>query len=526
MEIQFFRDWKAAQGVRRKWLLPKQMRYIQSITKESLSGRVGTAMVSNYLLTTGVSGLDDILRGGLIPNRLYLVVGSPGAGKTTLAMQFLIEGARRGEKCLYITLAETHSELEAVARTHGWSLEGIHIFEMPSIHGRDSDDEYTLFHPSEVELANTVAAIRAEVERCKPTRVVIDSLSELRLIAQDALRYRRQILALKQFFAQTGCTTIVLDDAGDELSNHVLTIAHGVIRLDAVAMDFGPRRRRLEAVKMRELNFRGGFHDYEIRTGGIEVFPRLVAAEHHREFHQEQFSSGIEMLDQMLGGGLHTGTSTVVVGPAGSGKTTLTSQYALTAAEQGVHSTVYIFDERLPTFLTRADGLNMPIRPHMKAGRIQVQQIDPAEMSPGEFAWQVRRSVEQDNTKVVVIDSLTGYLHAMPDERFLILQMHELLTYLNQKGVVALLVVAQQGLSRMGIDSPIDLSYLVDTVLALKYYEAEGEVRRLISVFKKRPGGHEHISRELRMGPDRFTIGKVVENLDDVLSPIPRIVRH
>ena len=476
----------------------------------------------NGRISTGVPGLDDVLRGGLVRNRLHLVDGAPGAGKTTLAIQFLREGIARGEKALYITLAESAHELAAVAESHGWTLDGIEVYEMPSVHGGGGEqNSYTLFHPAEIELANSAQSIAQQVERVRPKRVVIDSLSELRLIAQDPLRYRRQLLALKQFFGKAGCTTLVLDDLSDDASNRLLTIAHGVIRLEAVMMAFGPRRRRMEVLKMREVPFRGGFHDYEIRTGGLVVFPRLVAAEHGSEFRQDLYSSGIPTLDLMLGGGVHTGTSTVVTGPAGAGKTTLTSQYALAAAERGQKSSIFIFDERLPTFLTRAEGLNMPIRNHMEAGRIQVTQVDPAELSPGEFAWAVRRSVEE-GADVVVIDSLTGYLHAMPDQRFLLLQMHELLTYLNQRGVVSMLVVAQAGLTTLQMESPIDLSYLVDTVIALKYYERECEVRRLISVFKKRPGGHERTSRELLMGPDRFNIGEPVKDLRNLLAAIPQ----
>lgn len=473
-------------------------------------------------VSTGVPGLDDILRGGLVANRLYLVDGAPGAGKTTLSLQFLREGVKRGEKGLYITLAESEAELRAVARSHGWTLDGVEVYEMPSVHGAGGEqNSYTLFHPAEIELANSAQSIAKQVELARPNRVVIDSLSELRLIAQDPLRYRRQLLALKQFFSRYGCTTLVLDDLTAEPSNRLLTIAHGVVHLEAVEMAFGPRRRRLEVIKMRELPFQGGYHDYEIRTGGLEVFPRLVAADYGKEFKQGYFSSGIPDLDQMLGGGVHTGTSTVITGPAGAGKTTLTSQYALAAAERGMKSAIYIFDERLPTFLTRAEGLNMPIREHLEAGRIKVVQVDPAEMSPGEFAWAVRRSVEE-GAEVVVIDSLTGYLHAMPDQRFLLLQMHELLTYLNQQGVVSMLVVAQAGLTTLQLESPIDLSYLVDTVILLKYYERQGEIRRLINVFKKRPGGHETFSREMQMGPDRFNVGDRVTHIRNLLAAIPQ----
>lgn len=472
-------------------------------------------------VSTGIAGLDDVLRGGFVRNRLHLVDGSPGVGKTTLALQFLLAGAQMGETGLYITLAESANELRAVAKSHGWSLDAIEVYEMPSVHGTNDDNAYTLFHPAEIELANSAQSIARQVERTSAKRVVIDSLSELRLIAQDPLRYRRQLLALKQYFARAGCTTVMLDDLTDDPSNRMLTIAHGVVRLEAVEMSFGPRRRRLEVLKMREVSFVGGFHDYEIRTGGLEVFPRLIASEHSTEFDLNQFSSGIPMLDQMLGGGVHTGTSTVITGPAGCGKTTLTSQYALATAERGEKSAIFIFDERLATFLARAEGLKMPISEQMKAGRIDVIQVDPAELSPGEFAWKVRRAVEK-GCRVVVIDSLTGYLHAMPDEKFLLLQMHELLTYLNQQGVVTMLVVAQTGLTSLQMESPIDLSYLVDTVVILKYYQRDAEIRRLISVFKKRPGHHEHIAREMLMGPERFNVGDRIDNIADLLAAFPQ----
>jgi circadian clock protein KaiC len=455
-------------------------------------------------LSTGIPGLDDVLNGGLPVNHLYLVQGTPGTGKTTLAIQFLRAGAAAKESCLYVTLAETKQELRAISRSHRWSIAGVEIFQALAADPLHSSEEreYTLFHPSDVELAETIESIMAAVRRLNPDRVVIDSLSELRVLSVDKLRYRRQILALKQALVERSCTVLLLDDLSDTDANHLHSIAHGVIALEQIASEYGRDRRRLRVIKMRGVAFREGYHDFQIRTGGQIVYPRLVAAEHH------PVSSDIKDLDKMLGGGLHKGTSTVLLGPAGAGKTTFASQFALAAAKRGEHAAMYIFDEGLQTFFARAAGLGMDIEKYVHEGLIKVQQVDPAELSPGEFAHSVRQNVELTDAKVIVIDSLNGYLHAMPDQRYLLLQMHELLMYLNQRGVVSMLVIAQHGLDDNTTQSPIDLSYLVDSVIRLRYIETNGEIRRALSILKKRPGAHDHTIREYRLGTDTITIGE------------------
>ena len=463
-------------------------------------------------ISTGIPGLDNILKGGLPLNHLYLVQGTPGTGKTTLAMQFLRAGAASGDRSLYVTLAETKRELRSIARSHGWSLKGIEIYQALAADPSHTSEEreYTLFHPSDVELAETIEGVMGEIRRLNPQRVVLDSLSELRLLSADKLRYRRQVLALKQVLVERSCTVLLLDDLADTDSNHLHSIAHGVIRLEQIASEYGRDRRRLRVVKMRGVAFREGYHDFQIRTGGQVVYPRLVAAEHHDNFDKEPVSSAIESLDEMLSGGLHQGTSTVLLGPAGAGKTTFASQFALAAAKRGEHAALYIFDEGLQTFFARAAGLGMDIKQYVDRGLIKVQQVDPAELSPGEFAHTVRQDVEGDGAKVIVIDSLNGYLHAMPDQRYLLLQMHELLTYLNQKGVVSMLVIAQHGLDDTILEAPIDLSYLVDSVIRLRYFEKNGEVRRAVSILKKRPGAHDHAIREYCLGPNTITIGEAL----------------
>ncbi len=398
-------------------------------------------------ISTGMSGLDDILGGGFDPDRLYLVEGTPGSGKTTLALQFLLDGVKRGEKVLYITLSESESELRLIATRHGWSLTGVRIFQLvPPEASEGPDQEVTLFHPAEIELAETTKMIFEQVRQHGPVRVVFDSLSEMRLLAQNSLRYRRQILALKHFFAGRKCTVLLLDDLSshvDDLQLH--SIAHGVVLLEQLALDYGAERRRLRVTKMRGIAFRGGYHDFTIEHGGLSIFPRLIAAEHHKEFHGESISSGSDGLDALLGGGLNRGTSALFIGGAGVGKSTVALSYAVAAAERGEHAILFAFDEGLGTIFARAEGLGIPLRAHVDAGRLVIQQIDPAEMSPGEFAANVRDAVERQNARVVVIDSLNGYLNAMPNEKFLILQMHELLSYLNQLGVVTILVLAQHG---------------------------------------------------------------------------------
>jgi circadian clock protein KaiC len=479
----------------------------------------------DHRISTGMSGLDNILGGGLDPDRLYLVEGAPGSGKTTLALQFLLEGVKRGEKVLYITLSESESELRLIATRHGWSLDDVPIFQMvPSEASHGPDHEVTLFHPSELELGETTKMIFEQVHRNEPTRVVFDSLSEMRLLAQNSLRYRRQILALKHFFAGRKCTVLLIDDlssSAEDLQLH--SIAHGVIALEQLALDYGAERRRLRVTKMRGIAFRGGYHDFTIERGGLSIFPRLVAAEHHKEFHGEAISSGSQGLDALLGGGLHRGTSALLIGGAGVGKSTVAMTYAVAAAERGELAILFAFDEGLGTIFARADSLGVPLRDHVTAGRVIIQQIDPAEMSPGEFVATVREAVEKENARVVVIDSLNGYLNAMPNEKFLILQMHELLSYLNQLGVVTILVLAQHGL--MGpMQSPLDMSYLSDTVVMLRYFEADGLVRRALSVVKKRSGGHEYSIREFRLKQGGLHVGPPLKEFRGIFTGTPTYV--
>jgi len=474
-------------------------------------------------MSTGVAGLDDVLHGGLSPNRLYLVEGVPGSGKTTLGMQFLTAGARRGEPVLYVTLSESREELEDIADSHGWSLQGISMRELiPSERSLEPDDQYTVFHPSEVELTETTSLLLKDVEQLKPTRVVFDSLSELRLLAGNPLRYRRQILALKQFFSGRGCTVMMLDDlTSTDRDLQVQSIAHGVIALDQLVPEYGSDRRRLRIVKFRGKVFRGGHHDYAIRTGGLEVFPRLVASEHRRGSVQGRLSGGIPEIDQLLGGGIEFGTSTLIVGAPGTGKSTLTAQFATSAAERGLKSALFIFDESPHTLLSRAAGTGIPVAKHVDSGLVRIQPVDPAELSPGEFAHTIRSAVEKDGVKLVVIDSLNGYLNATPEERFLTIQLHELLTYLGQMGVATIIVGAHQGLIGPNMISPVDASYLADAVVLLRYYEAEGEVRQAISVVKKRGSAHERTIRDFRLSEKGVHIGEPLRRFRGVLTGVP-----
>lgn len=472
---------------------------------------------------TGTSGLDQILEGGLSANRLYLVEGDPGAGKTTLALCYLIDGARHGETGLYVTLSETKEEITSVASSHGWSMDGIHIVELvASEQSLTPDSQYTMFHPSETELGETTRAVLDEVERVKPSRVVFDSLSELRLLAQNPLRYRRQILALKQFFAGRKCTVLFLDDRTADASDlQVRSIAHGVIMLEQLSPEYGAERRRLRIEKMRGRSYRGGYHDFRIVKGGLEVFPRLVASEHHATFPREQVASGLKALDDLLGGGLDRGTSTLLMGPAGSGKSSVAIQYAVAAAERGEKAALFTFDESLGTLLTRTTALGMDLEGHIRSGLIMVQQVDPAEMPPGEFVQRVRHQVEQEGRRLMIIDSLNGYINAMPEERFLTIQLHELLTYLGQQGVTTLLVVAQHGLVGSAMQSPVDVSYLADSVILMRYFELHGRVKKAISVVKKRSGPHEEAIRELRIEPGGIRVGSPLANLRGVLTGVP-----
>ena len=475
------------------------------------------------LAATGIAGLDDILNGGLTPNRLYLLEGMPGSGKTTLAFQFLREGVRCGEPVLYVTLSETREEIAAVAASHGWSLEGIFIRELvPSEESLEPGEQYTVFHPSEVELSDTTKKILDDVEKLRPARIVFDSLSELRLLAGNPLRYRRQILALKQFFAGRRCTVLLLDDlTAAEHDLQVQSIAHGALLLEHTMPAFGPLRRRLSVSKYRGSDFRGGYHDYAIRRGGLEVYPRLVAAEHRQLSTRERMESGLAGLDKLIGGGLERGTSTLIQGAAGTGKSTLSALFCSRAAERGEHAALFIFDESVNTLLSRVEGLNIPLRKHVDAGRVSVQQVDPAELSPGEFVDAIRRAVEDRQASIVIIDSLNGYLNSMPDEKFLIIQLHELFTYLGQRGVASVLVAAQHGLMGAQMTAPVDASYLADSVVLLRYFEAEGEVRQAISVVKMRGGEHERTIREFSMKGGRVSIGEPLRDYRGVFTGVP-----
>jgi circadian clock protein KaiC len=471
----------------------------------------------------GIKGLDDILHGGLTPYRLYLAEGVPGAGKTTMAMQFLREGARLGESVLYVTLSETDEELRTVAESHGWSLDGIDIHELvPSESLLEGDQQNTMFYASEVEMNETTKAILRKVEQLKPTRVVIDSLSEMRLLAESALRYRRQILALKQYFASRRCTVLFLDDLTE--SNYDLqiqSIAHGVIALEQLNPEYGSERRRLRVVKYRGSQFRGGYHDYTIRPGGLEVFPRLVAAEHRRGRDRTRISSGIVELDTLLGGGVENGTSALIAGPPGTGKSSLAARFVTAAAEQGLRGAMFIFDETINTLLTRVSSLGTDLEKHIDSGHVTVQQVDPAELCPGQLAHAIRLAVEEQHVSIVVIDSLNGYLNAMPGEQFLTIQLHELLSYLNQMGVVTLLVGAHQGLIGAQMQSPVDASYLTDAIILLRYFEAYGEVRQAISIIKKRGGNHERTIREFRLDAGRIRVGDPLREFRGVLTGTP-----
>lgn len=475
-------------------------------------------------VSTGSDGLDDILGGGFDANRMYLYEGRPGTGKTTIALQFLLKGVRNGERVLYISLSETRRELKLVAQRHGWSLDGVDIFELvPPETTLDPERELTVFHPAEMELSETTNLIFGEVERINPTRVVLDSLSELRLLAQNPLRYRRQVLALKHFFTNRNCTVILLDDLSssqDDLQLH--SIAHGVVMLEQLAIDYGAERRRLRVIKMRGIRFRGGYHDFNIEAGGLRIFPRLVAAEHHKPFAPGEFaSSGNAELDQLLGGGLERGTNALLLGSAGVGKSSVALTYAIAAAERGEHAVMFAFDEGRGTVEARSRTLGLPFEKFVASGHIRFQQVDPAELSPGEFAANVRRSIEENNARVVIIDSLNGYLNAMPDERFLILQMHELLTYLGQQGVLTILVLAQHGLVGP-METPLDISYLSDAVLMLRYFEFGGTVRRALSVVKKRSGNHEHTIREFRLTGSGIKLGPPLKEFSGIFSGNPR----
>lgn len=472
-------------------------------------------------VSTGIADLDNILGGGLTANRSYLLEGTPGSGKTTIALQFLLDGARQGERGLYITLSETAAELAEVGRSHGWSLDGIELFELVNEAGLDPDSEQSILEPSEVELGETIQGVMDCVDRLRPTRVVFDSLSEMRLLAQNSLRYRRQILALKQYFSTRECTVLMLDDRSSDPGDLQLhSIAHGVITLEQAAQEYGSERRRLRVVKMRGVKYRGGFHDFAIETGGVAVFPRLIAAEHHRAFTGDLVSTGVAHLDDMLGGGVTPGTNTLLNGPSGVGKTTTAVRCGLTAIQRGEKAAYYLFDEGVATMLARSRAMGMDLQPHIDSGDLQVFQIDPAELSPGEFASWVRRAVEQDGVRFIVIDSLNAFLQAMPGEKYLMLQMHEMLSYLNQQGVITMLILGQHGIIG-DVRSEVDLSYLSDTIVLFRYFESRGNVLKAVSVAKSRTTAHEASIREFRLTGSGIQIGEPLKDFEGVLTGLP-----
>jgi circadian clock protein KaiC len=473
-------------------------------------------------LSIGVPGLDDVLGGGLPRNCLYLVEGNPGVGKTTLAMQFLLEGKRRDEKCLYVTLSETKLELEAVASSHGWNLEGISIIELSAIERAiGGKGPTTLFQSAEVELNQLIKLLMDEIERGKPARMVLDSLSEMRMLAQSPLRYRREVLRLKQRLAELGCTVLLLDDRAAEGSDvQVHSIVHGALSLNAAPLNYGIFRRSLAVTKLRGVRYREGSHDYVILRGGLHVFARLVASEHHSAFRKTAAASGNAELDALLGEGLHYGTSNLIIGPAGSGKSTLSTMFAHAAAARGERVNYYIFDETKATLCQRAEAMHVNLAPHIESGKLNIEQVDPAVISPGELAFRIRSAVEKEKVRVVVLDSLNGYITAMPHEEFLHLHLHELLTYLNQQGVLTVMVLAQHGLvGPMG--TPIDVSYLADSVIITRFFEALGNIRKAISIIKKRSGPHEAAVRELTLTSGGVVIGPPLTDFQGVLTGVP-----
>lgn len=479
---------------------------------------------SNPDAATGVPGLDELLGGGLTADRMYLVEGSPGTGKTTLAMKFLLFGRDQGEKTLYVTLSEGVTELNAIARSHGWSLDGIDLFQLSPAEGLKPEDQYTLYHPAEVELGETVKAVLEKIDQLRPTRIVFDSLSELKLLARDPLRYRRQMLALKEYFTGRACTVLLLDDlsaGGGDLQ--LQSLAHGVILLELLPFEYGRARRRLRVVKLRGKATTEGFHDFAIRRGGLEVFPQLEPRRGETTRRTDGVRSDLPALDQLLGGGLSWGTTTLIIGPAGSGKSTLAAHYAASGVTRE-NTAIFLFDERATTFIERCDNLGMKLSERLKDGSVVLEQIEPGQMSPGEFSYRVRAMVDRQHARVILIDSLNGYLNAIPQVEAPLVRMHELLSFLNEHEVATLIVSAQHGIVGSHMVTPLDVSYLADTVLLLRFFEAAGQVRRALSVMKKRTGHHESAIRELMIGPNSIQVGRALSEFQGVLTGVPHYI--
>ncbi len=472
----------------------------------------------------GIRGLDDILHGGLPAGHMYLLEGTPGAGKTTIALQFALTARRNGQKALYVTLSESRQELLDVAASHGWELDSVPIFELaPQEDSLRPEQQYSVFHPEDVELNQLTDLLSRKVDEVQANVIVVDSLAELRLLARDSFRYRRQMLALKNFFEESNCTVLLIDNqTGERHEPTVHSIVHGVMCLEVMQREYGSERRRLRVQKIRGSVYREGFHDYRIATGGLIVHPRLVAAEHRHNNHRELLRTGIAELDSMLKGGIKRGTSTLLLGAAGVGKSSLSARFVCTALERGESAAVYIFDETAQVYLDRSAGLGVDLQPHVDSGKLHLQQVDPAEIPPGEFVNEIRHRVGE-GASVVVIDSLNGWLKAMPGEQYLELQMHELLTYLGMQGVATFLILAQQGV--MGpMQTKVDVSYLADAIILLRYFEARGDIRKAISIFKKRSGAHESSIRELQMHPGGIAIGEPLNAFQGVLTGVPQYI--
>ena len=473
-------------------------------------------------VSTGVGGLDHVLRGGLPSHRIHLVEGSPGSGKTTLGLQFLIEGARYGESCMYITLSETADELRANAASHGWDLSGIHVQEVQPAENLRPEEEYTLFHPSEIELGDLSRNVFEAVEKYKPARAVLDSVSDMRLLARDSLRYRRQILALKQFFVGRGCTLMLLNETGvSDTDAHIQSLAHGVIKLEQAVHDFGIARRRLEIVKLRGVSYVGGFHDFRIQTGGMRVFPRMENRRQAPPLPKDTLKSGLPQIDALVDDGVPMGTCTLILGPSGAGKSTLSAQYLSSAASKGLHCAAFLFDEQRQTFLDRGDALGMRLSKHANSDLIKIAKIEPGSMSPGQFSHSVRKAVEDDNVRVVLVDSLTGYLTAIPEPAAAVVRLHELTSYLASCGVATFLTVAQQGSLGPHMASPLDVSYIGDTIFMMRFFEAGGRVRKALSVLKKRTGLHETTIREIGVKRNALWVGEPLVGFRGVLTGVP-----